>query len=205
MREPRLDAVRAVQLALGDLTAAKLVGTVWEGYSPRRDPSGPAGAGGACAKEATIATLRAAFPSGHAELDRELARTLAMVEDDDPATLEKVAGLLTESSHPVDDFHYLIVLGRLRAPRPPAVTARVARALLALDRKLDERRANRDRYWPLRLARAPRRARGQRLGPERGDSGRPGVRPPRACRTGLGPWLRPSSGGRGLPASGPCQ
>ena len=148
---PRLDAVRAVQLALGDLTTAKLLGTVWEGYSPRRDPLWPAGAEGP-GKEATIATLRTAFPSGHAELDRELARTLAMVADDDPATLEEVAGLLTESSHPIEDFHYLIVLARLRAPRPAAVTARVAGALLALDRKLDERRANRDRYWPLRLA-----------------------------------------------------
>ncbi len=152
--EPRRNAVRGVQLALGDLTAAKLVGTVWEGYSPRRELLWPAGAGGVgtiMPREATLATLRAAFPSGYSELDRELARTLGMVEDDDPATLEEVAGLLTESSHPVEDFHYLIVLGRLRAPRSSAVTTRVARALLALDRKLDERRANRDRYWPLRL------------------------------------------------------
>jgi putative membrane-bound dehydrogenase-like protein len=152
---PRLDAVRAVQLALGDLTASQLRGTVWEGYSPRRDPLWPtAGAdkGAQVLEAATHAALRSGFPSGHAELDRELARTLAVLEDDDPTTLAEVAGLLTESSHPVDDFHYLIVLGRLRARRPPDVTARVARALLALDRKLDERRANRDRYWPLRLA-----------------------------------------------------
>ena len=152
--ELRRDAVRAIQLALGDLTAAKLVGTVWEGYSPHREPLWPTDGGDVdttTLKVATLATFRAAFPSGHSELDRELSRTLAMVEDDDPATLEEVAGLLTESSHPVEDFHYLIVLGRLRAPRPPSVTARVARALLALDRKLDERRANRDRYWPLRL------------------------------------------------------
>jgi putative membrane-bound dehydrogenase-like protein len=142
---PRLRAVRALQLALGDLTAAPLRGTVWEGYSPRRElpPS--------TSTLAVLAALRAAFPSGHAELDRELARTLAVLEDDDPATLEKAAGFLSETSHPVDDLHYLIVLGRLRAARPSAVTARVAHALLALDGKFTERRASRDRYWPLRV------------------------------------------------------
>jgi putative membrane-bound dehydrogenase-like protein len=149
---PRLDAVRAVQLALGDLTAPKLRGTVWEGYSPRRDPPWPPAVDGGPLPEATtLAALRAAFPSGHAELDRELSRTLAVVQDDDPATLEEVAGLLTESSHPVEDLHHLIVLARLRAPRTPATTTRVARALLDLDRKLAVLRANRDRYWPLRV------------------------------------------------------
>jgi putative membrane-bound dehydrogenase-like protein len=143
---PRLAAVRAVQLALGDLTAAPVRGTVFEGYTPRRDqasrPSAPA----------LLPTLRGAFPSGDGPLDRELSRTLAMLEDDDPTTLEKVAGLPTESSPPIDDLHDLIVLARLRAPRPPAVTERVARTLLGLDRKLDERQAQRDRYWPLRVA-----------------------------------------------------
>jgi putative heme-binding domain-containing protein len=107
--------------------------------------------GGPASRAATLAALRAAFPSGHDDLDRELARTLAMAEDDDPATLEKVAALLTEASDPVEDLHYLIVLARLRAPRPAAVTTRVASALLGLDRKLTARRANRDRYWPLRV------------------------------------------------------
>jgi putative membrane-bound dehydrogenase-like protein len=142
--EPRLDAVRAVQIALGDLTAPADRGTVWEGYSPRGSLPRPA--------TAILTALRAAFPSGHADLDRELSRTLAMVEDDAPETLQQVITFLTPSAHPVADLHYLIVLGRLRAPRPPDVTAHVARALLALDRKFTERRANRDRYWPLRVA-----------------------------------------------------
>jgi putative membrane-bound dehydrogenase-like protein len=141
---PRLDAVRAVQLALGDLTAATLRGTVFEGYS-RRSETPLAGA-------RTLETLRAAFPSGQTGLDRELTRTLAMVQDNDPATFERVAGLLDESSAPLEDLHNLIVLARLRAPRLPSTTTRIASALLALDRKFNERRANRDRYWPLRVA-----------------------------------------------------
>src|SRR5262249_22153764 len=35
--QTRLDAVRLVQRALGDLTARKAMGTVWEGYSRRRE------------------------------------------------------------------------------------------------------------------------------------------------------------------------
>jgi hypothetical protein len=144
--EARLAAVRVVQKGLGGLTAPRLAGTVWEGYSSRRN------------LQATnfpvevLPALRRAFPSGHADLDRELSRTLAVLEDDNPATLAKVAARFTATSDPVEDIHYLIVLARLRAPRPASVTTATAKALLALDRKLAERHANRDRHWPLRIA-----------------------------------------------------
>ena len=140
----RLGAVRVVQLALGGLTDPSLRGTVWEGYSPLREPK---------ASEASLAlaSLRTAFPSGDAALDRELARTLAMLRDDDPATFAGVVAMLGEPSDPIDETHALIVASRLTAPRTPEATARIAHALLGLDRKLDARGARRDRYWPLRL------------------------------------------------------
>jgi putative heme-binding domain-containing protein len=140
----RLDAVRVVQLALGGLTATKARGTVWEGYSRRRDDM-------AMSAE-TRAALRAAFPSGHADLDRELSRTLALIEDDDPATLGKIADRLTADSDPIEDIHYLVVLARLRAPRTEAITKRTATTLLALDAKIARRHLNRDTNWPLRVA-----------------------------------------------------
>jgi putative heme-binding domain-containing protein len=142
--EVRLDAGRVLQLALGGVTAAAAHGTVWEGFTPRRPGAALPGA----AREA----LRHAFPSGHADLDRELARTLAMIEDDDPSVLARTAARLTADSHPTEDVHYLIVLARLRAPRTKEVTRRVATALLDLDRKVVRRRLNRDSNWPLRLA-----------------------------------------------------
>jgi putative heme-binding domain-containing protein len=142
--ETRLEAVRIVQLALGDLMAASAKGTVWEGYSRQRSDVAPPGG--------VRAVLRAAFPSGHADLDRELTRTLAMIEDDDAATLERVAAQLTEMSDPIEDIHFLIVLARLKGPRPVSVTQRVATALLALDYKINQRHLNRDLNWPLRIA-----------------------------------------------------
>ncbi|MHB1422068.1 MAG: DUF7133 domain-containing protein [Gemmataceae bacterium] len=140
----KLDAVRIVQLALGDLMAANVKGTVWEGYSRRRTDIK--------VSAEVCSALRTAFPSEHANLDRELARTLAMIEDDDPSTLAKIAELLTAKSDPVEDIHYLIVLARLRAPRTEAITKRVATALLDLDVKIARRHLNRDTNWPLRIA-----------------------------------------------------
>jgi putative heme-binding domain-containing protein len=140
----RLDAVRLVQLALGGLTSKAAFGTVWEGYT-RRKPT-PA------LPDAVRSALRAALPAGHADLDRELARTLALVEDGDAAVLARVADFLTARSHPIEDIHYLTVLARLSAKRPAKLTRRVAGALLDLDRKLSERRIQRDSNWPLRIA-----------------------------------------------------
>ncbi len=142
--ETRLDAVRVVQLALGDLMATKVKGTVWEGYSRRRSDI-------AVPPEVRM-NLRSAFPSGQADLDRELSRTLAMIEDDDADILAKMAARLTADSDPVQDIHYLIVLARLRAPRTKVITQRVASALLALDAKAVQRHLNRETNWPLRIA-----------------------------------------------------
>jgi putative heme-binding domain-containing protein len=142
----RLAGVRLVQLALGGLTDPKLEGTIWEGYSARV----PVRAQRLTAD--VLPLLRGAFPSGHVILDRELTRTLAMVEDEEPSLPERVSVRLTETSEPLEDIHYLAVLARLRGSRSATVTARVAGALLGLDRKLDQRHMNRDTNWPLRMA-----------------------------------------------------
>ncbi len=143
--EVRLATVRGLQKLCGDLGSRRGEGTIWEGYTPRQ------------AVKATLATrvaevLRGEFPAGIADLDRELSRTLAIVEDQQAETLSKITEQFTETSEPVEDIHYLVVLARLRSPRTEAVTARVAETLLALDRKLTARQANRERHWPLRIA-----------------------------------------------------
>jgi putative membrane-bound dehydrogenase-like protein len=140
---PRLTAVRAVQLGLGGLTAPGLRGTVWEGYSPHRPVDERL--------RTWLARLLApAFPSGDPNLDRELSRTLAMIEADMPDP-ERIAARIDSRSDPVEDVHYLIVLARLRGDWDKSLTRHVAGALLALDRKLAERHYNRDSNWPLRI------------------------------------------------------
>lgn len=141
----RLDAVRLIQLALGDLTAREHKTTVLAGYTPRRPLPGDR-------RPDLRALLRSAFPSGDANLDRELSRTLAVLEDDDPAALQKIAARLSDDSDPLDDVHYLIVLSRLRGKRTPEQTKATAESLLALDAKIAARKRNRDRNFPLRIA-----------------------------------------------------
>jgi putative membrane-bound dehydrogenase-like protein len=145
--EARLAGVRQVQIALGDLGSLRRKGTVWEGYSPRIDP---------LKDRALVARvlpiLRGAFPSGDGTLDRELSRTLAVIEDESEETLAKVAARLGPSASPVEELHDLIVLARLRAPRTPEITGKVADALLSLDAKTRRRGLQRDRHWPLRVA-----------------------------------------------------
>jgi putative heme-binding domain-containing protein len=141
----RLAAVRLIQCALGDISAPKLFGTVWEGYSPRHAdwPMEVA--------STARSALRSAFPTGCLEIDREISRTLAILQDEDADSLMRMAERITESSDPVEDIHYLIVLARFSGPRSEILTKRIARALLALDEKLTQRHLNRDTNWPLRL------------------------------------------------------
>lgn len=149
--EARRASVRLIQLALGGLMSPKLKGTVWEGYSAREDVLPPRSIDPLAFKNAA-AVLRASFPTGSVDLDREVSRTLAMIQDDDPLLPPRISERLTSSSDPIEDLHYLIVLARLRGPLPPAVTATTANALLALDRKITARHLNRDHNWPLRVA-----------------------------------------------------
>ena len=143
----RLVGVRLAQLALGDIGSPRFRGNVWEGYSPRIDPPTiPTGLRGSL-----LDALRGLLSTSDPQLAREAARALAMLEDDSPAALRGIVARLTDRSDPLDDIHFLIAASRLKAPRTPALTAAIASSLLALDRKLDERDANRDRHWPLRI------------------------------------------------------
>jgi putative membrane-bound dehydrogenase-like protein len=143
----RLVGIRLAQIALGDIGSPRHRGNVWEGYSPRVDPPTIPPR----ERARLIERLRPALASEDGPSRREAARTLAMIEDETPATLSAIVSGLTEESDPLDDIHALIVASRLKAPRTPAMTARIASGLLALDRKLDARGAQRDRHWPLRI------------------------------------------------------
>jgi putative heme-binding domain-containing protein len=145
-REVQLAAVRVIQRALGGIGSPQARGTVWEGYSPRRREARQ------IMSDAAQAMLRRTFPTSDAEIDREISRTLAILEDEDAALLQRVAERLTATSDPVEDVHYLIVLARLPGARSGAITKRTAETLLGLGEKLTRCNLNRDTNWPLRLA-----------------------------------------------------
>jgi putative heme-binding domain-containing protein len=140
--------LRLLQMALGELTEARAMGTVWEGYSLR---------GSARRKEAQKLVDRARAlvgmlaPSSEA-VHFEWTRVCALLEIADTSLQRTIIGRFAINADPVEDIHYLIVLARLGGERNLFVTEATATALLNLDRKITERHLNRDTNWPLRIA-----------------------------------------------------
>ncbi|HYE98065.1 MAG TPA: PVC-type heme-binding CxxCH protein, partial [Planctomycetota bacterium] len=137
----RLQAVRLLQLCLGDTNLAKPAVEVHSDYAPVLPPD-----------PAMLPAVRKLFPSGDERLDVEVSRLLAMLEDEDPATVVKTAAFITATSHPTRDVHVLIVLSRLKGAWPDGLAARVAGALLDLGRKLDGLEMRPKQVWGARLS-----------------------------------------------------
>jgi putative membrane-bound dehydrogenase-like protein len=140
-----LDAARLIELVLGDYNLASPPVEVFTGYSPARE----------VATETRVRVLQAVrpvFPSGNADVDTELSRLLAMLVDDDPAMLERVASRWTDSSTATADFHYLVVFARLAGPRVTDQARRGAAVLLGLDGKLRGQEQRSKQTWTERLA-----------------------------------------------------
>ncbi|MCI0680973.1 MAG: c-type cytochrome [Gemmataceae bacterium] len=136
-----LDTIRSLQLELGDIGAASLRGTVWEGYTAR------GAAQQRPKRDAVVAKLLDAYPGGTPDENREILRTLAMIGAEAPGDLPK---RWTAESDPLDNIHELIVWAR--CSNKNRATERVAAALLDVDRKITKRNMNRDSHWPLRIA-----------------------------------------------------
>jgi putative membrane-bound dehydrogenase-like protein len=146
--ELRLQAVRLIMLGLGDwhlINPAVEVDTAYSVAQPLDTPERAALA------QQILQTVRTSFPSGHARLDDETARLLAMLESNDSLLPQQVASFWTDTSDPTRDFHYLIVFSRLRAPRDERLTEPTARAVLALDRKLQGQEHRTKQTWNDRL------------------------------------------------------
>ncbi len=148
----RVDAVRKIQLMLGGLVSPQAKGVVWAGYTPRvpmpqlQKKLGPKLLAGICGD------LRNCFPSQQGTLDREISRTLAVLEDDSGDSLSKAATKLKGLDDPVEQIHYLIVLARLQAPRKLNHTKITTEALLGLEKRIREQGLTQDRHWPLRIS-----------------------------------------------------
>ncbi len=75
-----------------------------------------------------------------------------MLQPGDAALLAKVIAQITPDTSPVDDFHWLLVAGRINAPRTPEVTAAIATALLGLEPKIKSRQLLIDSHWDQQLS-----------------------------------------------------
>ncbi len=138
----KLEATRLIQLALGDVVPAKGVVPAFEAYTSRANLS---------QLERDLDPLRVRlsdlFPTGHDDVDRELARTLAMLAPSNTKLLDKVLAKITDESDPVEDIHFLLVAARIPVTRNRLQVQTIARALVRLDPKIVTRKLNQDLNW----------------------------------------------------------
>ncbi len=142
----RLEAVRLLQLALGDVRVQPGQPEVYSGYSGNATD-----AVDASLRNEIVQSVAKQFPAVDAELDREMARLLAMLSADHDGLLDKIATRFTPTSPVLDDIHYLIVLSRLGGKRSPEASAATAQALCGLHRKMAAGKMYPDVNWPLRV------------------------------------------------------
>jgi putative heme-binding domain-containing protein len=150
--EDHLFCLRLMQLSLGDVGARNAIGTIWEGYTRRNEKFAVKELDELKADIGELKTYAADFPMRRANVDREIARTLAMVGWDDPNVRWLVLRRTGAETDPVDDIHYLACYAQLGGKRTDKETPLVAATLLDLDRKIAARKLNRDSNWAPRVS-----------------------------------------------------
>src|SRR5436190_6588725 len=118
-------------------------GAAWEGYAGAVSE--------ADRKTLTPAIVRLVERLDRAtgNLQREAARTFALIAPDHPAT--RIVAWLKASDHPTETFHLLAVLAHASPRLADGETAAVANALLSIDRSYVKRDVPRETNWPTRF------------------------------------------------------
>ncbi|HEV3136611.1 MAG TPA: hypothetical protein VGZ26_01885, partial [Pirellulales bacterium] len=146
--ELRLEAMRLLEIGLGDLRVKEGQAEVYTGYVAAAAPSDPG------TRELIARQLAPAFPCDDAELNRELARLLGTVSAENTGLLAAIARMWTSQSSIEDDVHYLIVTSLLPGVRSGEITAATAQALVGLHAKLEDLGQFPSRNWPFRVGEA---------------------------------------------------
>ena len=145
-RKLKLDALRLIQLALGDVGPKKGRPPVFDGYLPKRaldrferdlDPA-----------RIQLAKL---YPTGDAAVDVELGRALAMLTPYNPDLLDRVLAKIGKESSPIDDIHQLIVAACIPVARNAEQRAKTIEALIGLEPKIHRLGLNQDSNWNERI------------------------------------------------------
>ena len=143
----RMDAVRLLQLALGDVQVSSRETRVTDGYvaaQPER-VSAPL-------KEEAIKILIAELPTNSLPADMEIVRLLAMLEVEDSHLLDLLGARWGDGTRLHSDLHYLLCATRLTGKRSNYFTQRTAHALAMLHQKVRFFEYEVGRDWPARVA-----------------------------------------------------
>ncbi len=144
--EMKRDAVRLLQIALGDFGPATTHLATFDGYASRIDLE---------PYERDLDQLRvdltALYPTDDIPLDRELLRLLAMLTSFNGRLADAIVEKMTDESDPIEDIHHLASLARL--PMTHTVKQRdvIVKTLVQLESKVVKRGLSQDASWSDRI------------------------------------------------------
>lgn len=142
----RYDAVRLLQLALGDVGPAAERPAVYDSYVAQQDLTG---------KESELNPLliriAALFPTAKPQIDHELIRVIAMTSPFNRELMQRLLQGITDDSLPADDLHRLIAVSRFDIERSFDETTATAKGLLNVDVKIRRLGLRQDSNWDDRL------------------------------------------------------
>lgn len=84
-------------------------------------------------------------------LEIEAIRTLAMLEPADKKVVEVLLNLSSSKTHPTFDIHLLCALACCSSPRTEEISARTAKLLIGVVKKLEQAGMHTDNQWPKRI------------------------------------------------------
>ena len=148
--QEKVDALRLMQIALGDVGGRQGLPEVFESYNSMSGVS--VGISDAVFKR----KLLEAFDSDDASLSREAIRTIAVARNVDPVFASKALKSINDSSTVDSDIHVLCMLAHVGANNE-SQTQEVVSAILGLQKKIDENGLNQDRNWEPRVKEVIRR------------------------------------------------
>ncbi len=142
----KLDAIRLLQLALGDMGPESGRPPVFDGYASSIDLE---------QYERELDPLRVQlaelFPTGQEELDEEFSRLLAMLTTYSGKVIDAICDRLTEDSDPINDIHQLVVLARCPMTHTVRQRDKIVRALVELEEKIQRLQRPQDASWADRI------------------------------------------------------
>ncbi len=140
-----LDAVRTLQLLAGDARTFTGKESVLDGYSLDK-PEWVLELDRARMHQ----LLRNLYPTGSAEVDRELERLAAMIQSEESMLRQAILQHCDATSSPTDDIHRLVVLSRLTGTPDPTQLKQIAEVWALIEHKIHARGWHTDRHWPVR-------------------------------------------------------
>jgi len=142
----KLDSVRLLQMAMGDMGPGTGRPPVFDGYSSSINLE---------EFERELDPLRVQlaelFPSGDDQLDDEMVRLFAMLTTFSGKVIDAICARLTEESDPVHDIHQLVALSRCPMTHTVKQRDKIVTALVSLEEKIVARKLPQDASWPDRI------------------------------------------------------